>query len=189
MCFSRDLIVPDAKAKVPQAVHCANCPRQDWTAWREYKDAHNGQTNKSLIPQCESSYYAVLLDTVYRLPLRMFIRSDAKAPFEAGMQNLARTLAMRNAQGQNSNIFDIRFKLSTKLVQKGKYAYYIPTFSDFKGVTDDERQAFGEIYLQFIASKTRTAPAMIESAPPVNTVNATPVDAVYEKELEEDIPF
>ena len=32
MCFSRDMITPDPKARIPQAVNCASCPRQDW-AW------------------------------------------------------------------------------------------------------------------------------------------------------------
>ena len=166
MCFSRDMATPDPKARIPQAVNCASCPRQDWTAWREYKESHNGQTSKALIPTCDASYYAVLLDTVYRLPLRMFIRSDARGTFEDGMQNLARTLAMGNAQGKNSNIFDVRFKLTTKLVTKGKFTYYVPVFTDFKYVSEEERQKFGEIYLQFVAQRTKVqdAPAPTTAA-------------------------
>src|ERR1039458_88924 len=166
MCYSRDTITPDKSAKVPQAVLCANCARRDWTAWREYKEKNNGMTNKALIPPCDASYYVVLLDTVYRLPLRMYIRSKARDPFEAGMQNLARTLAMGNAQGKKSNIFDVQFRLSTKLITSGKFTSYVPTFTDFRYVTEVEREKFGEIYLNYVAQRNQPqAPETKTDAP------------------------
>ena len=191
MCFSRDTVKPDKTAKVPQAINCANCARRDWTEWREYKEKNNGMTNKSLIPPCDASYYVVLLDTVYRLPLRMYIRSKARDPFEAGMQNLARTLAMGNAQGKKSNIFDVRFRLSTKLITSGKFTSYVPTFTDFRYVTDEERNAFGEVYLNYVAQRNQPAvTATSENTPgaPV-TGNTAPLEGVYESQPDDDIPF
>ena len=188
MCFSRDMIKPDKNAKVPQAINCANCARQDWTAWREYKEKNNGMTNKALIPPCDASYYAVLLDTVYRLPLRMYIRSKARDTFEAGMQNLARTLAMGNAQGKKSNIFDVRFRLSTKLITSGKFTSYVPTFTDFRYVTDEERSAFGEVYLNYISQRNQPQiQAPVAEAP--STGNTAPLEGVYESQPDADIPF
>ena len=186
MCFSRDMQKPDKGAKVPQAINCANCVRQDWTAWREYKENNNGMTNKALIPPCDASYYAVLLDTVYRLPLRMYIRSKARDTFEQGMQNLARVLAMGNAQGKKSNIFDVQFRLSTKLITSGKFTSYVPTFTDFRYVTDEERNAFGEVYLNYVAQRNQPQPAQ-ESAP--TTGNAAPLEGVYESQPDDDITF
>src|SRR5208337_2448420 len=109
MCFSTDMVVPHAKSRIPQAINCASCPKADWGPWREYKEANNGQTDKALIPSCDRSYKALLIDDKYKLPLRMYLRSDSREPFEKGMQNLARVIAMLKAQGKNPNIFDVKF--------------------------------------------------------------------------------
>jgi hypothetical protein len=151
MCYSNDLIKPDPKAKIPQAVTCANCSKQDWAPWREYKEK-NGTANKALIPPCDSHYVAVLLDTVYQLPLKMYIRSKAKQEFEQGMQNLSRVIAMAKAQGKNPNIFDVKFRLSVKEITTGKFKSFVPRFSDFKFVTEEEREQFGAVYLSYVNS-------------------------------------
>lgn len=152
VCFSNDLIKPNVKSRIPQAVLCSSCPRADWTAWREYKEANNGQTNKNLIPPCDVFYLATLLDTKYQLPVRMYLRSKAKQEFEAGMNNLSRVLAMKKAEGKNPNIFDVQFKISVKEIINGKYKSYVPKFSDFKYITDEEREKFGAVYFQFLDS-------------------------------------
>lgn len=159
MCFSTDMKVPHQKARIPQAVSCATCARQDWEPWREYKEKNNGQTNKNLIPPCDAHYKALLIDDKYKLPLQYFIRSKAKEPFEQGMQNLARVIAMMKAEGKNPNIFDVRFKISTKVITTGKFTSYVPVFSDFKPVTEEQRAAFGAVYLQYINQKNRKAEA------------------------------
>jgi len=172
MCFSTDMKVPHPKARIPQAVNCANCARQDWTQWREYKEKNNGQTNKALIPPCDAHYRALLIDSKYKMPLQMFIRSKAKQNFEAGMQNLTRILWMKEAEGVKPNIFDVKFKLTTKLITTGKFVSYVPVFSDFRFVTPEEREQFGAIFLQYIASKEKkeqeraqaAAEAEVESA-------------------------
>jgi hypothetical protein len=148
MCFSRDMIKPDVTAKMPQAITCATCAKSDWKPWQEHKKA-TGFADKNLIPPCDPSWYAVMLDTVFQLPLRMFIRSKSREPFEQGMQNLARTLAISKAQGKKPNIFDVKFRLGTKIITTGKFQSYVPTFTDFKYISDEEREKFGEIYLAY----------------------------------------
>lgn len=183
-CFSTDLVVPHAKAKLPQALKCDGCPKADWGPWREYKEKNNGQTNKNLIPPCDASYKALLIDTKYNLPLQMFLRSKAKEPFELGMNNLARLIAMEKAKGQNPNIFDVKFTLSTKLISTGKFQSYIPIFSNFKFVTEEEKAAFGAIYLQYTASKTKReqAEAQAQADAEVATAQDGINDAVVEGE-------
>ena len=156
MCFSNDMIAPHSKAKVPQAMSCAKCSKADWEPYRQYKEK-NGKGNKSLIPPCDAFYLVYLIDTVYQLPLRMYIRAKAKQPFEQGMQNVARTIAMAKAQKKNPNIFDVKFKLSTKLVQDGNYKYYVPVISEPKFISDEEREAFGAIYQTFTAGTAQKA--------------------------------
>jgi hypothetical protein len=154
MCFSTDMIVPHAKARVPQAMNCANCPKADWDPWREFKEK-NGYSNKDLIPPCDAHYMAYLIDTQYKLPLRMFIRSKAKETFEYGMNNVARVIAMMKAEGKNPNIFDVKFKISTKLITTGKFTSYVPLFTDPTPITEVEREQFGAIYLQFLDQRQR----------------------------------
>lgn len=154
MCFSTDMIKPHAKAKKPQAVLCANCSRADWEPYRQYKE-QNGKANKSLIPSCDAFYIAYLIDTVYQLPLKLYVRSKAKTTFEQGLQNVARTIAMAKAQKKNPNIFDVKFKLTTKLVQEGKYNFYVPVISEPKLITEAEKEVFGAMYLSFNNTKSQ----------------------------------
>lgn len=156
MCFSRDMVRPDKNAKVPGALKCDGCPKASWDKWRQTKDRKD-------IPPCDAYYYALLIDTEFKMPLQMYLRSSAKAPFEQGMQNLSRKFAMMKAKGLNPNIYDIGFKLSTKKVQKGATVSWIPELSDFRVLTEAEREEFGEVYQQFIARKNNAANASAET--------------------------
>jgi hypothetical protein len=178
-CFSRDMLTPDLKAKYPQSPTCKSCPKQSWDKWRETR-------LKADIPPCDAFYLAYMIDTVYKSPLKMYFRSTAKKPFEAGMQQLARTFAkIKATTGKNPNIFDIGFRLGTKMIQTGKNQSWIPTFSDFRAITEDEREAFGSIYLEFInrgntSDEEAQAQAEAESQVESNTaINDAVIDAEY----------
>ena len=164
MCFcnnvirdssNRELSGPDPRAKIPQAMKCQGCARSSWDQWKEYKEKNNGKTSKALIPPCDAHYKALLIDEKYKLPLAFYVRSKGKEEFEQGMQNLARVIAMQQAEGKRPNIFDVRFKVSTKLVTKGQFSWYVPVFSGFTPVTDEQRQQFGAVYLQYAAQKAQ----------------------------------
>lgn len=141
MCFSRDMEKPDAKARVPQALRCNGCPKADWSKWRETKNIKD-------LPPCGAYYYCILVDTVYKMPLQMYIRGGSRSPFETGMQNLARTFAMLKSQGKNPNIFDISFTLAAEKAKKG--VNYVVKLSDFKAIAESEQEAFGDLYLQYV---------------------------------------
>jgi hypothetical protein len=185
VCFSTDMVAPHPKSRIPQALKCDGCARSDWEPWREYKTKNNGQTNKLLIPPCDAHYRALLIDDQYKLPLQMFIRSKAKDTFEAGMQNLARVIAMEKAKGKNPNIFDVRFKISTKTITTGKFVSFVPVFSDFKPVTDEQREQFGAVYLQYIAQRNRKqesdaqAEAEAETAATNEGIDSSVVEGEY----------
>lgn len=166
MCFSNDLVKPDLKAKVPGALKCEGCPKADWTKWRQTKE-------KKDIPPCDAFFYALLIDTKYKMPLQYYVRSTAKQPFEQGMKNLARKLYMMQQQGLNPNIFDVGFKLSTTKVQKGQTISYLPALSDFRIITDAEREEFGEIYQQYVSRNTKpSASEEAEAAAQIDDSNA-----------------
>lgn len=148
MCFSRDMIRPHEKARIPQAQLCKSCPKADWTKWRQTQ-------SKDDIPPCDAYFYALLIDTEYQLPLQMYIRSKGKQPFEQGMQELARKFKLLQVEKEKKgepkpNIFDIRFTLSTQKIQTGKLFSYVPKLSEFKVISEEEKQAFGQIYLDFV---------------------------------------
>lgn len=154
-CYSRDMVHPDDRAKYPQAHSCKGCPRASWEQFRLKRDK-GIPTTKEDIPPCDAFYLINLIDTVYKMPLRMYIRSQSKEPFEIGMKKLARKLTMLAATtGRNPNIFDVTFKISTKQVTKGKYTFYILQLSDFEGTTEEQREAFGLIFGQFIEAQER----------------------------------
>jgi hypothetical protein len=167
MCFcsnvvrdsnNNELSGPDAKAKVPGALRCYGCPKSSWERYRQTKDRDD-------IPPCESFYQALLIDTEYKMPLKFYIRSTGKKPFESGMQNISRKFAMMIAKGFQPNIFDIKFTLSTVAEKKGQTVTYVPVLSNFEIITPEERQSFGEIFQSYVASKN-APPAL-----PVNDAN------------------
>jgi hypothetical protein len=149
--------VPDARAKYPQSLNCNSCPKGSWAQFRAKQDK-GIQTTKADIPPCELSYKAVLIDTVYKMPLVLYVRSTMKDGFEKAMKRLARKLEMRAAvKGVEPNIFDVSFKLTTKLVEKGKYKFYVLEFSDFEGVEDEDRIAFGSMFIKYAEQISRRA--------------------------------
>lgn len=159
--FKREISKPSDKSKYPQAQRCYGCPKASWDEYRAAKDKGNLAGLKDLIPPCESYYYAVLIDTEFQMPLQMFVRSKSKQPFETGLGNFVRQLMMIQAKTKKvPNIFDVSFTLSTKLITTGKFPSYILNMSDFKATTDEEREAFGAVFAQYVEQKQsfQTAP-------------------------------
>lgn len=156
MCFSRDMIRPDAKAKVPQAVNCSSCPNASWDKYRQTKA-------KEDIPKCDAYYYAVLIDTEFQLPLRLFVRSKSKKPFDKGMESVARTILTAQSQGKNPNLFDVSFTLGTEAIKNDNgTTSYILKLSDFQSVTDEERVKFGNVYQDLVNRRQVNDQAYLE---------------------------
>lgn len=153
MCFSFDMIRPDSRPPqqggpvAPGALKCDGCPKASWEKWRiTHKD-----TDK---PKCQPQLRVLLIDTVYRIPMVMYLRSTQKKAFEAGLQSIARVFLTLKAQGKNPNWFDVKFRLATKGQKNtNNTTSYVPTISQVSVITDDERTAFGETYLQYINSR------------------------------------
>ena len=153
-CFSYDLVRPHPDAKLPQAMLCANCDKGDWGPFNEYKKENNGKVNRDLIPPCEKDIRLLLLDTKLKMPLRMYLSSMQKAPFEEGMENIAKLILMKKAEGQDPSIYDVSFRLSSKIVQKGPFTNYVPTFTDARYITEEEKAEFGAALKLFTRSAT-----------------------------------
>jgi hypothetical protein len=134
---------PDDNVRVPGALKCASCPKADWTKYRQTHERED-------IPPCDLFYRGLFLDTEYQMPIQWYLRSTAKTAFEFGMDNLSRKFAMMRAKGLNPNIYDISFKVTTKKQQKNNVITYVPVFSDFKLLSPEDREKFGEIYQQFV---------------------------------------
>lgn len=160
MCFNRNTKHnpgPDVKSKDPQALNCATCPKASWDAWRLYQEKHPGQqVPRNLLPECDPYYYIVLVDTVFQMPLQMYIRGGSIEPFKAGMQNLARNMAkLKAVKKVEPKIYDIAFTISTTRIEKGDNVTYALKFSDFKAVSDQERLEFGVLFADFAARGKR----------------------------------
>lgn len=146
MCFSRDLIRPDERSKQPQALTCSSCQYSQW----------NNDIDPAVPPACETFYYVIFIDTVTQIPLKMYIRSTSKKPFEAAMQNIARKFKLLKAKGENPNIYDISFELKTKkrTARNGAIGYVLDVDGQsFSMITPEEAAAFGEIYMQYTSYK------------------------------------
>lgn len=145
MCYSYDMVKPDPNSPDIQAVTCNGCDQQNWTPWRE-SSLPNAQ-KRHLIPKCEVEYYAQFIDTVYKLPLQMWVKGASKAPFEAAMKNVFRTIYMMKSQGLNPNIYDVSFKLTSV---PGTQKNHVFAASDFKALSAEDREQFGDVFLNFV---------------------------------------
>lgn len=161
LCYSYDMVKPDARAPEQQSHDCSTCQHADWLPWREAKNK-TGKSVQALIPKCEVSYYVRLIDTEYKLPLQMWIRGASKGPFEAGMKEVARKLYQLKSQGLNPNIYDVKFTLSAEK-GKGDNKNFVLKLSEFSGITEVDRAAFGETYLRLTNRPTQTAQVAPES--------------------------
>lgn len=149
MCFSRDCVTPDAKAKVPQAMKCDGCPRADWKPWQQHKEK-TGTPDPNLIPPCQTQYPLYLLDTVYKLPLRMYVRGGSIQGLEDGMGEVARKFMLLQSQGLNPNIFDLSFKIKVAKGKKGTNYILAIDNKSIKLISEEDKAAFGQIYLNFV---------------------------------------
>jgi hypothetical protein len=156
MCFSRDNIRPDDRAVDPQSILCANCRHNTdnndaWGPWRESQLPNLQKRN--LIPKCETTYYAVFIDTATKLPLQMYIRGASQAEFEKGMKNIMRQLLTIKASGGNPNIFDVRFKIT---VVPGNQKNFVLKMTEFRRLAEEEKATFGPVFIQYTNSKLAT---------------------------------
>ncbi len=164
--YKQETSSPDSASKVAQAVRCQGCQRASWDKYRQTKQ-------KEDIPQCDLYYHVYLIDTKYKMPMQMYIRSKSKQPFEQGMEKLARRFMMMKSQGKNPNVFDIGFTLRSKKTGEGKFVYYVPDLSDFREITAEEKAEFGELYQTFIASRSRATNTVLEDEDVVSVSSET----------------
>jgi hypothetical protein len=92
---------------------------------------------------------------------------------------------MMKAEGKSPNIFDVKFTLGTKVITTGKFTSYVPVFKNFKPLTEQEREQFGAVYLQYIAQNNRKkendakAEAEAEISATNESVDASVVEGEY----------
>lgn len=169
MCFSRDRIKPDRSARSPQSLLCGSCNKSmeisdNWEKYRQTK-------NKADMPGCEATLSVLLLDTNWKIPLRMYLRSAARKAFKTGLKDMGRKLEMMKSQGINPNIFDIAFKLSTKPLVTGRITNYVPFLSEFRGVTAEERQEFLAKHIQYVVNAQQRNPQPEDTEAQANQVS------------------
>lgn len=168
-CFSLDNVKPHAKAKEPQAINCAVCPKGDknWERWRQTKSSKD-------LPPCKMYYHVVFAERSTQMLHYINAKGKSVTPFEQAMQNLARTLAGMNAntRARNKqiealnagltdpnaertpleplpNLFDVSFTMYP--IKDG--TSWVIGFKDFKALGPDSRKEFGNIYLEYFQSR------------------------------------
>lgn len=187
-CYSLDNIAPHAKSKNPQALTCANCEKGSWARYQ--------QTGlKTDIPECDQFYKAILLDTVFQMPLQLYARSKVKQAFEKDIKLLARELYKLHIslKGQRDvNFYEVKFKLSSRQITTKGLKSYVYNMSDFSPVTVEDREAFGDVYKMFIEfAHAQPAEAQLptfdedQAEKAINNI----IDGDYETIKDEEIPF
>lgn len=158
MCFSRDMIKPDTRSKMPQAMFCKGCPKAEW--------------DKSVTPNkpapCDPQYYAIFIDTVTQMPLRMFINGASRVSFEKDTSILANKFRLLKSKGVKANLFDMKFDI---FLERGKnktfknYVLRIDPKSPELIQSEEQRKEFGELYMNYVnADKSDEVNVAMEEA-------------------------
>lgn len=151
MCYSRDMIRPDPKSKEKQSSTCDTCSKGDinWETYRRTKD-------KDDIPPCDAFSQAFFIDTVFKVPLQMYIRSKNRDPFKEGVAGVVRLLQTLRGNGFEPDWYDVTFKLGTELIKTRGLPSYILTMSDFKVASPELRVQLATIANDFNQQFTQT---------------------------------
>ena len=154
LCFSFDNLKPHDKAKVPQAMACgyynskgqyiAQCEKAKWDKWRTTK-------LKADMPKCRNYWHTILADRVTQLPYYFDIKGASITAFTNAMQNVARVIALMQANGENPNIFDVSFKLY--VTQEKGAPNYILGIKDVAPLAKEARKDFGALFLDFASRR------------------------------------
>lgn len=167
-CYSLDMNTPDPRAKFPQAEYCKMCPKGSWDTWSKTKRRED-------LPPCKTYIHNLVIDRVTKLPYYLDIRGSSINPFKSGLQRIARQYALLKSQGQNPNIFDFSFTLTSQKVPGA--AYYILEVKDVAPINDADRQEFGDLFLQLTNRIFTNDSVEVEAVAQTATAAATIVDA------------
>lgn len=192
MCFSLDNIQPHPRAQAPPAMYCNSCPMGDvnWAKWRQTRDPKD-------LPPCSKYWHLVIATRDGRMPYYFNIKGTGVSVFEHNMDEFGRMLYewSMNVKNENKmiaeansklepgvepkpllplpNIFDISFHITPKL-QNG---VWVPESSDFKAVRPEDRKDFGDMYVDFVASRTQIQYADAEETEVNAAVSEAPAQA------------
>lgn len=81
LCFSTDNVQPHSKAKQPQALYCATCPKGDikWKKWRDTKDPKD-------LPECGMFYHLFFADRSTQTAFYFNVKGTSVKPFKDAME-------------------------------------------------------------------------------------------------------
>jgi hypothetical protein len=162
LCYSMDSLKPSDNAQVPQAMVCATCPKQSWARWNQAKQRGEKDLQKYK-PECDRYWHLILVDRVLKAPYYFNVRKTAVKHFEKAMQGMAYMAATLKSQGHNPNIFDFSFKILAKKEQG--QSYYVPVFTDFAFMGEEDRKEFTGIFLAYQTAKAAAKAASQSTEP------------------------
>lgn len=145
ICFSTDGIVPHSSSRVRQNDVCAGCPKSDWTKWR-------ASHKVSDLPPCKEVLNAMVLERSTGLPYFLSLKGRSITNYDEVLQSIARECIKLQAKGENPNVFDFSFELTTE-----KYkAYYVVKMASRPGlIKAEDRSRFGELYERYVSEAAR----------------------------------
>lgn len=89
-CFSTDNVRPHPKAKEPQAMLCATCPKGDinWEKWRQTRSPQD-------LPPCSMYYHLFLAEKNTQTPYYLNVKGTSVNPFRQAMETQMGALLMK----------------------------------------------------------------------------------------------
>ena len=132
VCFSRDMVKPDAQAQDPQAMACAGCKHASWLKFNKTKSADDA-------PGCKITSQVIAIDYDNLYPVQSYIRGKSRTDgLEDGLQQvIAQFVALKMKNGTVAWT-DVIMTLTTEK-QKGNPNYKLK-IKDVHPLTTEERE-------------------------------------------------
>jgi hypothetical protein len=158
LCFSLDMVRPDQRARVPQAMACSACKMGNWDTW-------NKTHRREDLPPCRNYFRMFFVERTTRLPYYLNVEGASISAFKEAMGQVNRLgqLALSNVKLENQkliaegkavkpapSIFDITFRVFVvPPAPTDKNQNYSLGFRDIKLLREEDRAEFGALYLQY----------------------------------------
>ncbi|PWT76392.1 MAG: hypothetical protein C5B59_06615 [Bacteroidetes bacterium] len=155
LCFSRDMIKPDARSQDMQALVCSGCPKASWEKFNKTKNFKDA-------PGCKITSQTVFIDYDLLYPVEMYIRGKSRSGgLEEGLQQVTQQFVTLKMATGSVAWTDVIMTLTTEKGKKNNN--YVLKIKDVHPLTLEEREHLKSIIALVGAQKAQMLARIAET--------------------------
>lgn len=147
LCRSINGVVPvigDDLVPQDSGEGCAKCPKGSW----------NRIAGKNIRPECKETVSLLFLERLSGFPYRIVAKGNSLTSFRNLKETIRKYVIRTNAEGKLIPPYGYEIEMSSSLVTKGGYKFYVINFGTVNKISDPSMVAeFGKYYKKYIINK------------------------------------